>query len=105
MNEMQGAPDLSTMIGQVLNDPDAVQKIMQLAGDLNGQSANARETAPKPDKEYSRDGCRDADRAALLRALKPFLNGERQQKAESIIRLLSLLTAAEKTGILKTEGL
>lgn len=116
MSEKQ-APDLSAMLGQVLNDPSAMQSIMQLAAGMraaqsgdaeaarSGESADGAhveesERIGHPEKRGMRIAS-EADRAQLLRSLRPFLGEERQKKADAILSILSLLGAAEKMGLVQ----
>lgn len=47
---------------------------------------------------------KDCDRVQLLRALKPFLCDERREKADAILRILGLISAAEKMGLTQNLG-
>lgn len=64
-----GMPDLSALLGGI--DPAALQKLLPLLGQLN-----------RPE---------GGETAALLRALRPFLKPERQEKVERAAQLARLL--------------
>lgn len=120
MNENQ-TPNLGAMLGQVLNDPAAMQSIMQLAAGMrasqaesgtqsdraeggntseeNRRSEQNRASAAEQAPISRNRGVSENDRAQLLRALRPFLGEDRQKKADAIISIMSLLSAAEKMGL------
>jgi hypothetical protein len=107
--------DLSEQLRNMLADPAAMSRVMQIAGSLMGQNAPAQESAPDADAAASpppmADGlpaamlpqllgmlsgaAADDPRAALLIALKPFLDEKRCAKID---KMLSMMRLAEMAG-------
>lgn len=93
--------DLSEMLGSIMNDPESMQQIKELAEMLNGSSspedANTQSSSPTPDmnvlmnmaKLLSDNSADDKNRTLLL-ALKPHLSAGRQPKVDRAIKLLRL---------------
>lgn len=110
--------DFSSMLTKVMSNPEALQTIMKIAGEMrNSQSeedevdaeganpadganpaeAGADEQAqPASANPHLHHGGKKRDdeeenRIRLLVALKPYLNEDRREKADIMIRLLKLL--------------
>lgn len=101
--------DLSGMLQRVLSDPDALQNVLKLAGNLkNGKSVdvdlpeedivdesiidNIEEEAEEIKEGVKNEsGEAEENRIRLLCALKPYLSEERREKADVMIRILKLL--------------
>ncbi len=115
--------DLTSQINQILSNPEMMEQIKGLSG-LLGQSAPEPPppSQPAPQQHTSPldmlggDGMQLAmkllpilnnlkqedDTTRLLRAIKPFLSAERQDKIEEAIRLLHILKILP---LLKQQGL
>ncbi len=119
--------DLTTQLNQILSDPNMMEQIKSLSG-LFGQSANSFE--PSSDQTSSDisppssspfdllgpDGIQtamklmpilselknDDDTIRLLRAIKPFLSPQRQNKLEEAIKLLRIIRIIP---LLRSQGL
>ncbi len=106
--------DLSSMINNVLNDPEAMSKIQSIAQGLNlspkGQSSNQGEgenrssssdssqKSPNLDAESIaaitnavKNLSSDNENIQLLRALKPFFSEKRAKKVDDAIKIMGLL--------------
>ena len=86
---------LEEKLGAILNDPQAMEKIMAMAKSLGaGQEQSQQETAiPQLDPamlqkvaSLSRQGSIDKNQQALLRALTPYLSRQRITKLENAMR-------------------
>lgn len=89
---------LEEKLGAILNDPQAMEKIMSMAKSLGSQEqAPAQNQAPPalPDFDpamvqklasLSRQGSIDRNQQALLRALSPYLSRQRIIKLENAMR-------------------
>ena len=88
---MEQSGDLLTAL---LSDPEklsvAVSAVSSMLGSSNtADGAKEAEVKPKvPEKQ--------SDGAALIKALKPFLSKERQQRADKALRLLTLASLANE---------
>ena len=128
----QGAnPDLSGMLGQLLQNPQAMGQVIQMAdtlrrsggfgtadsdradgivqsndgtsegnlGGMNNFGGKGESDENWGNGKGGAHGVSESDRTHLLQALKPFLSDERQEKADTIIRIMGLLGAAGKMGL------
>ena len=92
-----GARDAFETFGQQSHGVGSLPAVPLLSG---GQAAHAKE----PLKEGSFDKGKD-QRSALLLALRPYLSKARQEKIDSMIKLLGLLDLAEQFGgLLRQDG-
>ncbi len=111
--------DLSSQISQILGNPEMVEQIKNLSG-LFGQSADSVSSSAEKSQQsqpsvpaqtsspldlLGSDGLQTAmrfmpilnelrqedDTTRLLRAIKPFLSPERQEKLEEAIKLLRII--------------
>ena len=102
--------DLSSMLGDLLKNPENMEKIKNLAGMLGGGGGPppASSASPEPDNRpagpdpdsmklvmklapmISRFRQED-DSTRLLRALRPFLKEEKRKKLDEAIRLMQLV--------------
>jgi hypothetical protein len=117
--------DLSNMLNKVISNPEAMQKIIKLAGEMKGASAgdddaegdkavSAANLIEKADghntysehdnKDKHKSDEEEENRIKLLIALKPYLNEERREKADMIIRLLKLLRFTDLNELSKLLG-
>ena len=100
--------DLSGVIQRVLGDPESMQKVIKLVGNFrnetaldeetpdDGEEINGSEEKTEEEKEQRKMGKRETreaeeNRIRLLCALQPYLNDERRNKADVMIRILKLL--------------
>jgi hypothetical protein len=117
--------DLSNMLNKVISNPEAMQKIIKLAGEMKGASAgdddaegdkavSAANLIEKADghntysehdnKDKHKSDEEEENRIKLLIALKPYLNEERREKADMIIRLLKLMRFTDLNELSKLLG-
>ncbi len=88
--------DLSAKLGELLNDPDTVSKIGQMAKDLFNEQPEQSEM-PSGDmlkimsliNKFKNNT--DSDNQRLLMALKPHLSVERQKKVDTAVKILKLI--------------
>lgn len=112
--------DLGSQISQILSNPEMMEQIKGLSG-LLGQSAPEAPSSPQTTQQtpldlLGGDGMQiamklipimnslkeDDDTTRLLRAIKPFLSPQRQEKIEEAIRLLRILKILP---IIRNQGL
>lgn len=103
-----GMPDLSSLLGKIMENPSALSMLTDaLGGAIKGPSEKRVEAAPgendsvaalaRPAPSAAKDP-RQEDRRRLLCALKPFLSPERGEALDRILKaseLLSLLKGAQ----------
>jgi hypothetical protein len=107
--------DLTEKLAEVLNDPESMARVMEMAESLLGNSSS-----PQQQGENSGDisgdelktiislisrlkGSGDDTRTQLLRALKPHLSEPKQEKVDTaikILKLIEMLPLIKETGIL-----
>lgn len=101
--------DMSAKIEELLNRPDAMEKLSQAAQSLFGDASDS--TLTKPDgvdaakvmeiiellKKTGND-----DRSKLLIALKPHLSPERQARIDTAVKILNIVNIAPA---LKDQGI
>lgn len=115
------APDLSGLLGGILQNPELLTRAMETVGTLRQSGMldqlmpllkqktepNEKFSAPPPEpptpslslpSSSPSESRRYADHKRLLEALRPYLGEERQRRVDQLIRLLGLLCAAEKMG-------
>ncbi len=115
--------DLSSKLSEILNDPESMQRVRQMAESILGES---EEEAPKPTALPDISGIGDMlgsdelqgiisvishmksssddSRVQLIHALRPHLGEERQKRADTaikILKLLDMLPLLKESGILK----
>ena len=90
---MDNNNDLNSMLSQVLENPEAMKGVMELAGSLmnnNSPQGNANQNSGGGNSNESGD-----DRhIKLLNALKPYLNNTRREKADQLLKIMKLMKAA-----------
>ncbi len=104
--------DLMSKMQSLLSDPESMQQIAELAKMLQAETGDApSDASPSPAPDLPENSSLPMDptmllkmgemlqtaqtpdkNTALLRALRPHLREERQQKVDRAIRLLQLLT-------------
>ncbi len=91
--------ELEEKLNAVLNDPHAMQQIMNMAQSISAESGQN----PFPDIDigmlqklsgFAKQGNIDKDQRALLKALTPYLTRERLGKLERAMRAAQLARAA-----------
>lgn len=99
--------DFENKLGQILGNPEMMEKIMAMAQSFGGQEAPPE---PEPQPEYNmpeidfatiqkltglmgKAGV-DSDQKALLAALSPYISGNRIQKLEKAMRAAKLAGVA-----------
>ncbi|QAT51126.1 hypothetical protein EQM14_15865 [Caproiciproducens sp. NJN-50] len=111
--------DLSSMLNDLLKNPESMEKIKGLASMLGGSGGSGSGPAPPPDETPAVPAVRDSrapegvdqdslrmimklapmiskfrqedDSTRLLRALRPFLNEEKGKKLDQAIRLMQIV--------------
>lgn len=120
------------MLSKVLSDPEAMQTILKIAGEMKGgtsehpssppggtvpgetPAANANAAGnPHPNAQGEGDAVKAAKRESneaeenrikLLYALKPYLNEDRREKTDVMIRILKLLRFTDLNELTKLLG-
>ena len=100
--------ELEDRISGVLNDPQQMEQIMNMARSLMGGEAPPEPAAPDPGLTARLGGLLrgsggDGDRRALLEALKPWLSAKRREKLERAMRMARLARLAS-AALGETEG-
>jgi hypothetical protein len=101
--------DLSAKLGELLNDPETVSKIGEMAKNLFPEQESQNE-GNSPDmlkimsliNRFKNTGENENQR--LLMALKPHLSNERQKKVDTavkILKLLELMPVLSESGLLE----
>lgn len=98
--------NLEEKLGNVLNNPELMQKIMSMAQAMNTQQPEASGSppqAPIPDIDIgmlqkfsglAKQGSIDKEQQNLLRALNPYLSRERLTKLENAMRAAKMAKIA-----------
>lgn len=97
--------DLSEKLSSILNDPDGMARIQEMAKKLLGDEKPEEPEPPPllPDLDIGaitrvmammKQSAGDDSRVRLLLALKPNLSPERQAKVDSAIKILKLIELA-----------
>ncbi len=114
--------DFTEKLQSILSDKDAVERLKQLAGNLNlqGSASSDKEDSEKnsasditniPSQEQEQTGEHQIavkhskhsseDHIRLISAIKPYLSPERQEMADNIIRLLKLMKLTDLNKLLR----
>lgn len=99
--------DLNRKLEEILNDPESMNRVREMAGALLGDDSQSHEV--KEEKSPTSLGSAEIgqimniinrlhnsgndNRTKLLLALKPHLSGKRQEKVDSAVKLLKLIEA------------
>lgn len=100
--------DLSEKLAELLNDPESLNRVRQMAENLLGNADSGADAQPAPREETTEllggdelksimsvishlKSSENDSRVQLITALKPHLSEARQQRADSAIKLLRLL--------------
>ncbi len=110
--------ELSEKLASLLNDPDTMAQVRQMAENLLGENSPAEENRPSMDISNMLQGedlgkimsiisqlknTGNDSRTLLLNALKPHLSEPKREKVDiaiKILRLLELLPLIKDTGLL-----
>lgn len=111
--------ELSEKLAQILNDPDSMNRVREMAESILSNNKEAKEPEPQPDDIYSMlnsgelmnvmsivsklNSQGNDTRTQLLSALKPHLSEPKREKVDTaikILRLLELLPLIKETGVL-----
>lgn len=94
--------DLNSMLSSVLNDPESMQQIKELADMLGGGSAGNSTASPQTENDMPdlnmlmgiagmlSSSDKNDKNSELLLALKPHLSDEKQQRVDKAVKLLKL---------------
>ena len=95
---MADTPDLSKIIGLIMENPDLISKIQALAKNESEPQAASPEpsTAPEPVEEKTVSASTDYPesrykRNKLLCAMKPYLSNERAKAIDSMLSVAEIL--------------
>lgn len=112
--------DLSTKLSELLNDPESMNRVRQMAENILGESGDRVPASSTPDVSSLGDmlgsgelqsiisviskmkSAGDDSRVQLITALRPHLNEERRKRADTAIKILKLLDALP---LIKESGL
>lgn len=111
--------DLSQKLADILEDPQSLERVRQMAESFLGNNSPKEETSEKSSEEFGDmppfedlqaiiniishlNSQKDDKRTQLLNALKPYLSDQRKSKADNAIKLLKLF---ELLPLLKDSGL
>lgn len=104
--------DISEKLAEILNDPDSLNRVREMAENILGNNQNHKSTPPVSNNSKSLFDGMDLDpaqigkimsimsrlrsdkedtRARLLLALKPHLSTPRQEKVDTAIKLLKII--------------
>ena len=104
--------DISEKLAEILNDPDSLNRVREMAENILGGNNKKSENTPPPAADFGSlfggdidpaqigkimsvmsrlKADKDDDRARLLLALKPHLSAPRQEKVDTAIKLLKLI--------------
>ena len=102
--------DFEDKLNTLLNDPASMAQIMQLAQTLSGEGGREKAYEPPQSTPGGEDGDMDAqmlqhfmpilremqnanssDAAQFLRALRPYLRAEKQEKVEKAVQIARLI--------------
>lgn len=87
--------DLNERLNRLLSDPETMKKVQSMLSSVTDDSP-ATETAASPPPDTTAQlssllsSAGDNSDAALLKALRPYLHGEREKKLDEAIRLMEL---------------
>ena len=80
----------SQKIAELLNDPETLGRIASVVSGLTKGAETASAAPPAPVKPQIPPPAASNDRTALLRALKPLLRDDKQQKIDKLINALAV---------------
>ena len=77
--------ELEQALNRVLSDPAEMEKLTRLAGSLLGGSGGGPEPGPEPPHTGTAGG--GGDKAALVRAMLPYLKPKRREKLKKALAM------------------
>lgn len=103
--------NFSEMVQNVMSDPDAMSKLMEVAQGLMSSTPSgpppdtSDETAPAVTHEgaeglLSKIRSGNDERIALISALRPFLSPERRKSADNLIKMMKMMKLADVNKLL-----
>ncbi len=111
------ADDLQKKLDALLSSPDSLQQIAQMMASLGGTEDTAPPAPPTPPPSDTPDLSMllklapllssltaENEHTALLKALRPYLHGEREKRLDEslkLLRMLELLPLLKEGGLLK----
>lgn len=90
---MDNNNDINSMLSQVLENPEAMKGIMELAGSIMNNSSQ-ESTASQDGSSNHSDGDSGEKHIKLLTALKPYLSDTRREKTEQILKIMKIMKTA-----------
>ena len=103
--------DLSSMLQSVLSDPEQMGKVAMLAQSLMGDGAShGQESAPPPKPDHPASGLnglagmldgllsrggKPTRSTALLKAMRPYMRPEKQEKLDRALRVAGIVHAVQ----------
>ena len=88
--------DQNDILQALLSDPErlsaAISAVGSVFGNRDGKESEAQAETPAEDKQIN--AIKSSDGIALLRALKPFLSKERQDRVDRAVKMLALADLA-----------
>ena len=81
----------------LLSDPERLSAAINAVGSVLGNQSGEKEPEPPaepPTEEKRMTAIKSSDGIALLRALKPFLSKERQDRVDRAVKMLALADLA-----------
>lgn len=93
--------EINDKLSKILNDPESMEKVRQMAESILGEDESATDDTPLPDMDpaiiskiagiIQKLNTGGDTRSALLLALKPLVSKRRQKKVDTAIKLLRLI--------------
>lgn len=93
--------EINDKLSKILNDPDSMEKVRQMAESILGEEESAADDISLPDMDpaiiskiagiVQKLNTGGDTRSALLLALKPLVSKRRQKKVDTAIKLLRLI--------------
>ena len=99
-----GMPDISGMLGAILQNPEMIGAIMQLLPTISKITAKPPTSAEQssgevptlslmpPQNSYKRPAVPTDRRSALLLALKPYMSQEKADMIDTIVRIIEIMS-------------
>ncbi len=102
--------NFSEMVQNVMSDPDAMSRLMEVAqGLMSGSNVNTQtELQQDQEKQDSHEAANliskirsgNDERIALISALRPFLSPERRKSADNLIKMMKMMKLADMNKLL-----
>ena len=93
--------EIEDMLSKILSSPEEMEKLGKMASELFGGEAQGDKKSASPMGDISAmlssvmGGKSGSDKAALVKALSPYLKPERQRKLEKALKISRLAGMAE----------